>query len=182
MRNTKHRVRYWPFRFLLNIWGRMGGHENQSIPSCIGILHLIPMVFNTNALILPLLNCFFEVEYLNNWIYFAHWSILLYSARRLMGSRLIVSAAFCNRIWLAQLYINSAQNTLVNWIIRLLLSLWCRPKVILLSGGHCLTFPDHQSSLRPTIPFYIPTHSWKKIFSPKIRWQIITSIYISLMY
>ncbi len=62
-----------------------------------------------------------------------------YSARRLMGSRLIESAAYCNQIWLAQLYINSAQNTSVNWIIRLLLSLLCRPKVIPLSGGHCNT-------------------------------------------
>ncbi len=53
-----------------------------------------------------------------------------------MGSRLIESAAYCNQIWLAQLYINSAQNTSVNWNIRLLLSLLCRPKVILLSGGH----------------------------------------------
>ncbi len=60
-----------------------------------------------------------------------------YSARRLMWSRLIESAAFCNQIWLAQLFINSAQNTSVNYIIRLLLSLLCRPKVILLSGGHC---------------------------------------------
>ncbi len=34
--------------------------------------------------------------------------------RRLMGSRLIESAAYCNQIWLAHLYINSAQNTSVN--------------------------------------------------------------------
>ncbi len=65
---------------------------------------------------------------------FFHWQ---YSARRLMGSRIIESAAYCNQISLAQVYINRAQNTSVNWIIRLLLSLLCRPKVILLSGGHC---------------------------------------------
>ncbi len=33
---------------------------------------------------------------------------------------------------------NQCQNTSVNWIIRLLLSFWCRPKVILLSGGQCI--------------------------------------------
>ncbi len=59
-----------------------------------------------------------------------------YSARRLMGSQLIESAAYCNQILLAQQYINSAQNTSVNWIIWLLLSLLSPPKVILLSGGH----------------------------------------------
>jgi hypothetical protein len=36
------------------------------------------------------------------------------SACRLMGSRLIESAVNCNQIWLAQLYINRAQNTSVN--------------------------------------------------------------------
>ncbi len=35
----------------------------------------------------------------------------IYSARRLMGSLLIESAAYCNQILLTQLYINSAQNT-----------------------------------------------------------------------
>jgi len=34
---------------------------------------------------------------------------------------------------MAPLYFNSTHNTLVNWIIRLLLSLLCWPKVILLS-------------------------------------------------
>ncbi len=61
-----------------------------------------------------------------------------YSCRRLLGSRLIESSAYCNQIWLAHLYIDSAQHTSVNWIIRLLLSLLCRPKVIILSGGHCI--------------------------------------------
>ncbi len=63
-----------------------------------------------------------------------------YSARCLMGSRIIRSSAYCNQILLAQLYINGAQNSSVNWIIQLLLSLSCWPKVILLSGGHCITF------------------------------------------
>ncbi len=72
-----------------------------------------------------------------------------YSARRLMGSRRIVdSAAYCNQILLAQICINSTQNTSVNWIIRLLLSLSCRPKVILLSGGHCIS--ECVSSLSPS--------------------------------
>jgi len=38
---------------------------------------------------------------------------------------------------MALLYFNSAQNTLVNWIIRLLLLLLCWPKVILLRGEYC---------------------------------------------
>ncbi len=37
-----------------------------------------------------------------------------YSARRLMGSRIIESAAYCNQISLSQVYINRAQNTSVN--------------------------------------------------------------------
>jgi hypothetical protein len=37
-----------------------------------------------------------------------------------MGSRIIESAAFYNQILLAQVYINRAQNTSVNLIIRLL--------------------------------------------------------------
>ncbi len=61
-----------------------------------------------------------------------------YSARRLMESRILESAAYCIQILLARLHIDSAQSTLVNWIIRLLLSLLCWPKVILLSGGHCI--------------------------------------------
>ncbi len=75
------------------------------------------------------------------WLYFYN---RLYSTRRLIGSRLIESDAYCNQILLAQLYINSAQNTSVNWIIRLLLSLLCRSKVILLSGGHCI-FNNNES-------------------------------------
>ncbi len=39
--------------------------------------------------------------------------------------------------------INSTQNTSVNCILRLLLSLLCRQKVILLYGGHCRTKPIH---------------------------------------
>ncbi len=54
------------------------------------------------------------------------------------GSRLIESAAYCNQILLAPLCINSTQNTSVNWIIRLLLSFLYQPKVILLSGEHCI--------------------------------------------
>ncbi len=65
-------------------------------------------------------------------------NISIYSARRLIGSRIIESAAYCDQIELAPLFINSTQNTSVNWIIRLLLSLLCQPKVILLSGGHCI--------------------------------------------
>ena len=61
-----------------------------------------------------------------------------YSARRLIGSRIIESAAYCNQMLLVPLYLNSTQKPSVNWIIRLMLSLLCWPKVILLSGGHCI--------------------------------------------
>ncbi len=63
-----------------------------------------------------------------------------YTARRLIGSRMIESAAYCNQKLLAHLYLNSKQNTSVNWIIRLMLSLLCWPKVIVISGGHCMYF------------------------------------------
>ncbi len=69
--------------------------------------------------------------------YLTHHCSSIYSARRLIGSRIIESAAYCNQILLDPLYINSSQNTSVDWIIRVLLSLLGRPKVILLSGGHC---------------------------------------------
>jgi hypothetical protein len=59
-----------------------------------------------------------------------------YCARRLIRSRIIESAAYCNQILLAPSRINSTQNTSVNWIIRILLSLLCRPKVILISGRY----------------------------------------------
>ncbi len=90
--------------------------------------------------ILPLI---FLFQYSDQWnnVFLIIIGILYrwYSARLLMGSRFIESAAYCNQILLAQSYKNSAQNTLVNWIIRLLLSLVCRPKVILLSGWHCIS-------------------------------------------
>jgi hypothetical protein len=69
---------------------------------------------------------------------FLNFNGSIYSARRLIGSRIIESAAYCNQKLPAHLYIYSTQNTSVNWIIRLLLSLLCWLKVILLSGGHCI--------------------------------------------
>ncbi len=61
-----------------------------------------------------------------------------YSARRLFGSRIVESAAYYNHILLVQLYLNSKQNTLVNWIILLLLPLLCCwSKVILWNGRYC---------------------------------------------
>ncbi len=44
------------------------------------------------------------------------WQTLVnkYSARRLIGSRIIESAAYCNQKLLAHLYINNTQNTSVN--------------------------------------------------------------------
>ena len=58
-----------------------------------------------------------------------------YRACRLIGSRIIESAAYSNQILLVQSYPNSAHKTSVNWIIRLMLSLLCWPKMILLSSG-----------------------------------------------
>ncbi len=68
------------------------------------------------------------------------FTIVKYSARLLIGSRIIESAAYCNQILLAHLYHNRTQSSSVNWIIRFLLSLLRWPKVILLSGGHCNSF------------------------------------------
>ncbi len=39
---------------------------------------------------------------------------------------------------MVSLHRSKIENTSVNWIIRLLPSLLCLPKVILLSGGHCI--------------------------------------------
>ena len=61
----------------------------------------------------------------------------MYSACRSIRSRIIESAAFCNQIFHVPLYINSTQNSWFSWIVRLLLSLLCWPKTILLSSGHC---------------------------------------------
>jgi hypothetical protein len=63
-------------------------------------------------------------------------SFELYCARRFIESRTIESAAYCDQNFQILLNLNSKQKMLVNWIIRLLLSLLCRPKVIILSGGY----------------------------------------------
>jgi hypothetical protein len=68
--------------------------------------------------------------------------VSLYSARRLIGSRIKESAAYCNQKLLAYLYLDSVQNTSANWIIRLLLLPLCWPKVIILSGGNCNRVSD----------------------------------------
>ncbi len=52
-------------------------------------------------------------------------------------SRIIESTAYCYLKLLVHLYLNSTQNTSVNKIIWLLLSLIRWPKAILLNGGHC---------------------------------------------
>ncbi len=80
-------------------------------------------------------HCFFASnEQKKEWKHFSH---ILF--RNLLFER-SKSATYCNQISLAQVYTNRTQNTSVNWIIRLLLSLLCRPEVILLSGGHCANF------------------------------------------
>ncbi len=60
-----------------------------------------------------------------------------YSACRSIGSRIRKSAAYCNQKLLVLLFLNSTQNTPFKWIIWLVLSFLCWPKVILLSSGHC---------------------------------------------
>jgi hypothetical protein len=57
-----------------------------------------------------------------NFFFSKIW-FLIYIASRLIGSRVIESAAYCNQKLLAHLHLSSTQNTSVNWIIRLLLSL-----------------------------------------------------------
>ena len=65
------------------------------------------------------------------------WSLLSIQCPPLIGSRIIESVACCNQVLLTRLYLNSAQKMSVNWIIRLVLSLLCWPRMILLSGRHC---------------------------------------------
>ena len=48
---------------------------------------------------------------------------LKYSASCLIGSRIIESAAYYNQILLVLLHLNGTQKMLVNWIIRLMLSI-----------------------------------------------------------
>ncbi len=75
-----------------------------------------------------------------SFLFCCSWRKHLYNAHRLIGSQIIESAAYSNHIFMAPLWFNSTQNSLVNWIIWFLLSLLCWPKVILLSGGHCIGF------------------------------------------
>ncbi len=58
-----------------------------------------------------------------------------YSAHPLIGSRIIESVAYCNQKLLALSYPNSTQNTSVNCIIRLLLSLFADPKWFYWAAG-----------------------------------------------
>ncbi len=76
------------------------------------------------------------------------------------------SATYCNQILQVPLYLNSTQSTQVNWIIWLLLSLLCRPNVILLSGEHCFSATlKKRYSWAPYPHFW---HSWTFfLFGPK---------------
>ncbi len=91
-------------------------------------------------------------------------------------SRIIESATYCNQKLLALLYLNSTQMTSVNWIIRLLLSLLCYPKVILLT---ILEIVIHVSMLHNVIvdnisSSYILSHLqwWWLIFISTIKYKI----------
>ncbi len=85
---------------------------------------------------LQLLNVTIEVYY---HLVFWCFSIQI-QVRRLIGTRVIDSSAYCNQISLVPVCLNSTRNTFLdNWIIRLLSSILCWPKVILLCGGHCFT-------------------------------------------
>jgi hypothetical protein len=97
-------------------------------------------------------------------------SLMHYNARRLIGSRIIESAAYCNQKLLEHLYLNRTQNTSVNWIIRLLLSLLCWPKVILLSGGHCIVcVRGRGKGLGAMGP--LPRPAWNSVFLD--FWEIV---------
>ena len=71
---------------------------------------------------------------------------------------------YCNHILLVPFFLNSAQKNVNNWIIRLMLSLLCCPKVILLSGGHCSTECVTFLYLRTKIITFWVTfdHFWSK--------------------
>jgi len=60
-------------------------------------------------------------------LHWSYWHTEYKHIRGFIRSPLIESAAYCNQILLVPLYLNSAQNALVNWIIGLLLSLLCWP-------------------------------------------------------
>ncbi len=57
---------------------------------------------------------------------------LMYSARRLIGSRIIESAAYCNHILMAPLYLNSTQNTLPVLLLAKLAIKTCHFRLFLL--------------------------------------------------
>jgi hypothetical protein len=65
-------------------------------------------------------NCFMKSSDLSKYRKFVVIHILnfstMYSARRLIGSRIIESVPYCNHKWLSLLYLNSSQNTSVDWI------------------------------------------------------------------
>ncbi len=97
------------------------------------------------------------------------------------------------------LYLNSTQNTSVNWISRLLLSFLCWPKVILLSSGHCnyliidngslliiTSYPMFREQNMPIrrgavpmtkVPMPTPITDW---FGKKIKWIKVCLLYVSL--
>jgi hypothetical protein len=116
-----------------------------------------------------------------------------YSAKRLIRSQIIESAAYYKKL-LAHLYLNSIQNTSFNWIIRLLLSLLSWPKVILLSGGHCtfkngfcfnfffasptMTFIGHELALSAVVlkkGILFAHLKWPKQYSSLSRFGYITT-------
>ena len=79
------------------------------------------------------------------------------------------SVAYWNQILLIQLYLHSTQKVLRNWIVWLLLSLLCWPKVILLIGEHCtkidcvlpFTYENwHFITLRSESNFFLPQSKW----------------------
>ncbi len=86
-----------------------------------------------------------------------HNRIISYKTIAHQNAEYTVPAAYYNQNLLAHWYLNSTQNTSVNWIIRLLLWLLCWPKVILLSGGHCSTI--FCCFIRINSLTYVPGHS-----------------------
>ncbi len=76
-----------------------------------------------------------KILQLHNAKYFIPLTGNFYSTRRLIESRIIESAEYCNQILLVPWYPNSTKNTSVNWISQLLLSLLYWAKAVVLNQG-----------------------------------------------
>ncbi len=84
---------------------------------------------------------------------------------------------------------NRTQNTSANWVIWLLLWFLCRPKVILLSGGHCnlievqitgnicspRNYNDHRSWYVGNL---LSSHQRQRLMSPLLSYLVLVRVYV----